>query len=244
MKVINLASSSSGNCYYVEFNNGATLLLEAGIPVAKIKKGLFENGVNLANVDACLITHNHKDHSISAYSLITSEFIKVWGNSTICEKINLLEPLKSKWITSKMHVIAFEVEHDAPQSFGFVIQAGDENLLFVNDCKYFKADLSAILFDVIMIECNYEAKLVHTLHSEAVKSNDQPMIRRYERLLNSHMNERSCLKILKSLKLNKCKAIFLMHLSDRHCNKFNLKKLFTKELNKQVFVCEKNGGVL
>ncbi len=244
MRMECLASSSAGNCYYVEFENTASILLEAGIPVTEIKRKLFNFGKNLSNIDFVLVTHSHQDHVLAVKQLASKEFLQVWGNYTIASKATLLEPLKSKWITSNVQVIPFEVEHDAEMSLGYVINAGAEKLLFVNDCKFFKADVYSIPFDYIMIECNYSAKIVHTLLTQATKDNDKALIKRYERLLNSHMSDRNCLKILKRMNLTNCKGIFLMHLSDRHSNEYEFKNEFKKELNVPVYVCKKNGGIL
>lgn len=244
MRIECLASSSSGNCYFVEFGNTASILIEAGIPINEIKRKLFNIGKNLSNIDCVLVTHNHQDHVLAAKQLASKEFLRVWGNYTIASKATLLEPLKTKWINSKVQVIPFEVEHDAEMSLGFVINAGAETLLFVNDCKFFKADVYSIPFDYIMIECNYSAKIVHTLNTQALKDNNHAMLKRYERLLNSHMSDRNCLKILKRMNLTNCKGIFLMHLSDRHSNEYEFKNEFKKELNVPVYICKKNGGIL
>ncbi len=243
MKLINLASSSSGNCYYVQFNNSASILIEAGLPLKEIKQKLMLHGKTLNDVDAVLITHNHLDHSKSALDLSLKEFKSVYGNSYVASDNCVLEALKQRFITSKINVYPFLVEHDADDSFGYVIQTKDEKLLFVNDCKFFKADLSDIVFDYVMIECNYQARIVHMLYDRAKKENDYQKIKRYERLLNSHMSERNCLKTLKKLNLKSCNAIFLMHLSDGHSNEFEFKSLINKELGVPTYVCKKHGGI-
>ena len=109
MKIINLASSSSGNCYYVQFDNSASLLLEAGLSLKEIKKKLLTYGKTLNDVDAVLITHNHKDHSKSALELSTKAFKEVYGNSYVANEKNTLEPLKPRYLTSKILVIPFLV---------------------------------------------------------------------------------------------------------------------------------------
>jgi len=55
MKLIVIGSGSKGNSYVLQ---GAkqSLLLEAGVPIAKIKEGL---NFNLNGVCGCLITHRH-----------------------------------------------------------------------------------------------------------------------------------------------------------------------------------------
>ena len=43
MKLKCLGSSSAGNCYLLTSNNGETLILDCGIPIKEIKKGLDWN---------------------------------------------------------------------------------------------------------------------------------------------------------------------------------------------------------
>ena len=148
-------------------------------------------------------------------------------------------------VAPSLFIYAFEVEHDIEESVGFVIycQATNERVLFINDCKYTKADLSTFEFDYIFIECNHTAKIVYTLYNKAIKENDVAMIKRYNRLINAHMSERGTIKTLEKLNLSKCKAIFLMHLSDGHANEYEIKNIIKKEFEIPTFVCQKNGGI-
>lgn len=57
-----LGSSSSGNCYLLTSNGGETLILDCGIPIKEIKKGL---DWNIRNVVGCIVSHVHSDHSKS-----------------------------------------------------------------------------------------------------------------------------------------------------------------------------------
>lgn len=43
MKLKCLGSSSAGNCYLLTFNSGETLILDCGISIKEIKKGLNWN---------------------------------------------------------------------------------------------------------------------------------------------------------------------------------------------------------
>ena len=64
MKVIALRSGSSGNCIFVEA--GATrLLFDAGISGRQAEQALFESGQRIRDVDALLISHDHRDHTRS-----------------------------------------------------------------------------------------------------------------------------------------------------------------------------------
>lgn len=57
MEIKVIASSSSGNCYFV--SDGITnLLIEAGVNLNRIRKY-----VNPSSLSGCLISHEHLDHS-------------------------------------------------------------------------------------------------------------------------------------------------------------------------------------
>ena len=62
MKLKCLGSSSAGNCYLLTSDSGETLILDCGIPIKEIKKGL---DWNIRNVVGCIVSHVHSDHSKS-----------------------------------------------------------------------------------------------------------------------------------------------------------------------------------
>ena len=62
MRLKCLGSSSAGNCYLLTSESGETLILDCGIPIKEIKKGL---DWNIRNVVGCIVSHVHSDHSKS-----------------------------------------------------------------------------------------------------------------------------------------------------------------------------------
>lgn len=62
MKLKCIATGSTGNCYALTSNSGETLILDCGIPIKEIKKGL---NWNIKDVVGVLCTHKHLDHSKS-----------------------------------------------------------------------------------------------------------------------------------------------------------------------------------
>lgn len=62
MKLKCISTGSSGNCYTLTSNSGETLILDCGIPIKEIKKGL---NWNIRNVVGCIVSHVHSDHSKS-----------------------------------------------------------------------------------------------------------------------------------------------------------------------------------
>lgn len=66
MKLKTLGTGSSGNCHLLIADNGETLILDCGIPIKEIKRGL---GWNVEKVSGCVVTHSHTDHSKSLNDL-------------------------------------------------------------------------------------------------------------------------------------------------------------------------------
>lgn len=74
MRLKTVATGSSGNCHLLIADNGETLILDCGVPIKEIKKGL---GWNIKNVVGVLCTHRHLDHSKSAVELYNTGFYAV-----------------------------------------------------------------------------------------------------------------------------------------------------------------------
>ena len=66
MKLKCIATGSSGNCYTLTSNSGETLILDCGIPIKEIKKGL---NWNIMGIQGAVCTHCHSDHSLSLEDL-------------------------------------------------------------------------------------------------------------------------------------------------------------------------------
>ena len=68
MTFTSLASSSRGNAYVVS-DGETTLLLECGLTFKELQKRL---GYGVADIPACLVSHEHQDHAKAAAQLLQS----------------------------------------------------------------------------------------------------------------------------------------------------------------------------
>lgn len=252
MNVINLGSSSAGNCFYIELERKdlppVKLLLEAGFPYQEIVRKATRERITLNDIQAILVTHGHGDHCKAVANFIKRRKA-VYANEDVISRFNgdnanVLQHDDVRLIAADTRVMAIDVEHDAPSSLGFVISTSEEKILFVNDCKYFKSDLSNINFDYVFIEANYDGQFLHFAYENAKKEDDLQNIKRYERLFDSHMSMSNCIKHLQKLDLSNCKAVFLMHLSERHANANKFKNEVKNAIKVNTFVCRKDGGIL
>lgn len=56
MKLKCIATGSTGNCYLLTSSSGETLILDCGIPIKDIKKGL---NWNIRGIKGVIISHTH-----------------------------------------------------------------------------------------------------------------------------------------------------------------------------------------
>ena len=228
MKFIQHYSSSSGNLFEVVSNNGERLLIEAGIAWPKMQKALE---YNLLDISGCLLSHLHFDHCKAAKDVMAAG-IDVYASIETLESLGLSEHHRAKELTPRgweqigcFEVLPFETHHDCPGSFGFIIKADGESLLFCTDTSHIDYTFKTA-FNIIMLECSYNTEYLQkrvkekTINAEVAK-----------RLLTSHMSEDECLRTLKNfINLEKCTELHLLHLSADNTNKDRIKKMIKKEL--------------
>ena len=61
MRMMSIASGSSGNSIYAGSDH-THIIVDAGVSRKKIENGLKKAEVSPADLDAILITHEHRDH--------------------------------------------------------------------------------------------------------------------------------------------------------------------------------------
>ena len=141
------ATGSSGNFYYLE-NNGEILLLDAGINIKEIKQTI---DFRVGDVVGCAITHEHKDHALSAGKL-EAMGIRVFRPYEYGQK-----KLKTKM--GNYSIISFEVPHDGVECRAFLIESDCKTILYATDFEYIGYKLNRNI-NLMLIECNYQEDLI------------------------------------------------------------------------------------
>ena len=259
MKAYCLASSSHGNCFILDFNidnQSVKIMVECGISIKDIYRKLAELNISIKDVKCCLITHAHQDHckSVDKLSLLNMPIFASKGtNERVSANCRVFIPNQPNKVLNGLYVFPFEVEHDCEGSVGFIIKTKNETVLFVNDHKKWNCNLVNFKFDYVFIECNYDHKVVYAQYYDLKKQlNDcdekskreiEMKLSQHERNLNSHCSLAGTIKGLQKLNLKNCKAIFLIHLSDRYANEYRMKNEIEKLFKIKTYVCKKEGGI-
>lgn len=151
MRIKTIATGSSGNCYILTTSQGKHLLLDAGLIIKEIKQGL---DFDIGNVEGCVVTHSHLDHSKSA-SKIENMGIRVFRPYEIDKDI-----LKTQ--IGSFAVTSFPVPHNGTPNRAFVIKADGETIIYATDFEYIPYKMREQRFTAMLVECNYQADRITT----------------------------------------------------------------------------------
>lgn len=149
-----LASGSSGNCYVLKDNKGKMLLLDAGIPIMKIKKGC---SWKVSDIVGCVITHKHRDHS-EAVSDLEEMGIPVYKPYEDNSYIGGYGEFKI--VSVPMNDVHGRFKHtDADGTecpcYGFIIEHPEMGrMLYITDTEFVRWRFKDI--NHILVSCNYQ----------------------------------------------------------------------------------------
>lgn len=222
------ASSSRGNLYRVS-DGTSSLLLECGISIKEIRKALHHK---LHEASACLCTHEHQDHAKAAADIMNAGIDLYCSHGTAGalglagHRLHPVQPL-DQFKVGSWTILPFDVQHDAQEPLGFLIQNGSDKLLFCMDSYYIKYLFKNLTH--ICIECNYSK---HTIGPDI-----HPAQKR--RLMRSHMSLETLVKLLAANDLRGVREIHLLHLSDSNSDERLFKDTIQGETGIPVYIARR-----
>lgn len=213
-----LSSGSQGNCYLLNYNN-ETLILDCGISIKEIKKGL---NFDISRVVGICISHAHLDHSLSVKDLCNMG-IKCCNPY----EMDLLDgglPKRMGVTYGSFRVNAFTLPHNNTPNYGYLISVGGQKILYMTDFEYCEYVFTKQKVDHILIECNYQQELV---------SRDLP---NYEHKIRGHCSLDTCKKFIEINKSEKLKTVLLLHMGAETCNAMECVEQVHKIVGDNVYV--------
>ena len=200
-----LASSSAGNAYVVS-DEETHILLECGISHNKLQK---LSGFSLSEFQACLVSHEHKDHAKAVEELISRGMAVYMSPGTAevleTEGAELIED-RNQFNVGSLDIVPFTTFHDAREPLGFLIKSRRDGdvLAFATDTVNLRYKFPGL--NILAIEANYDKAILE-------RCEKMPEKVRY-RIANAHMEIDTLCDYLRSLDLSQCREIHLLHLSD------------------------------
>lgn len=210
MKICTLASGSSGNCLYVE--SGETrILVDAGISLRQIVLKLRKLDVDLTDIDAVVVTHEHSDHTAALRNIgvpvhVASATTHLWS-----DKVGALREFDTdaSFTIRDMLITPFSVPHDALDPVGFSIETGEgKKIGIVTDIGSVTALVRERLrgSDALVIEFNHDNDIL--LYSHYPWDLKQRIRGRL-----GHLSNHQAAELLSELAHGGLKHVVLAHLS-------------------------------
>lgn len=215
-----LSSGSKGNSIFVGTKN-TRILIDAGISHKATQEKLQLIGIDIRDIDAILITHEHVDHIRGLATIATKHKIPIFANSDTAHAIleTLDESPKFKIFSTgetfefgDLEIHPFSIQHDTLDPVAFTIRTSNLKLGFCTDLGFVTTLVKNHLkeCDYLYIEANHEPSMVH--------SSPRPMVYK-QRVLSrqGHLSNQQCAELLREIAHPDLKHIHLAHLSEE-CN--------------------------
>lgn len=176
MRLLNIASGSSGNATYI--GDGDThILIDAGVSRKRILEGLREADISLEDLDAILVTHEHADHISSLGVLERTREIPVYAtggtirgirecrsigtfNYDVLHPITADDPFRIRDLTIR----PLQTDHDAREPVCFRVDSASASCAVVTDLGEYNDYLLQNLqeLDMLMLESNHDVRMLET----------------------------------------------------------------------------------
>jgi len=214
-----LFSGSSGNSVYVSCG-GVKLLVDVGMTASRIEAELREIGVDIREIDAIVITHEHIDH-IRGIGVICRKYgIPVYANEGTWDAILAKEsriPLRcvrtfytgEDFYIDGVNVHPFPIPHDAAEPVGYAFSCRGLKCAVATDIGHIREEWMEAVSgsQAIVLEANHDVEMVHR--------GPYPQ-RLQQRILGrrGHLNNEDSARALLELVRRGTRAVFLAHLSN------------------------------
>lgn len=220
MRMMSIASGSSGNSIYVGTDN-THILIDAGISNKRIEQGLVDAGISPKDLAGIMVTHEHSDHiagigvlsrkyNIPIYA--TEETLKAIKSYKSLGKVDfeLFKPILPDvdFRVGDLTMKPFEISHDAAHPVAYRVQNDKHSVAVATDMGIYNQYIIDHLqnLDCLLIESNHDVRMLET--------GPYPYYLK-RRILGDygHLSNENCGRLLNTLLHDNIKHIFLGHLS-------------------------------
>ncbi|HEY7534718.1 MAG TPA: MBL fold metallo-hydrolase [Thermodesulfobacteriota bacterium] len=210
MKICTLASGSSGNALFVETKK-TKILVDAGISNRQLDVRLKKLGVQISDINAVLVTHEHTDHAaalpfIKAPVYVSSSTVTIWK-----DKVENLKEFESgcSFVLNDTLITPFPIPHDALDPVGFTVETDHKKLGVLTDIGSVTALVKERLkgSNALMLEFNYdESMLLYSSYPWELKQRIKSRL--------GHLSNEDASGLLKDLIHKGLRHVILAHLSE------------------------------
>lgn len=237
-KVCQLFSGSSGNSIYISSGN-AKFLIDAGVSAKRLEKALNDIDVDVSEIDALFITHEHIDH-IKGMRVIASKYgIPVFAENEVLNYMQNKGDVNDKVTAYNFcdmelkgaDISSFALSHDSTACVGYRFNMPDGRCISVCTDTGFvteEAKKAIIGSDLVFLESNHEITMLE---------NGNYPYNLKKRILSDygHLSNNACAEFAKELVQSGTTRIVLSHLSKENNHPDIARQTTISELNEAGF---------
>lgn len=176
MRLVSIASGSSGNCIYIGSDN-THILVDAGISNKRIEQGLNEIGLKGSELSAVVVTHEHSDHIKGLGVLARKHKVPIFGTKETLEEIHgmkslgeypeeLLQPISPdvSFNIGDLELQPFSIDHDAANPVAYRVKHERHSVAVATDMGHFDQYVIDHLqgLDALLLESNHDVNMLQT----------------------------------------------------------------------------------
>lgn len=228
--IASLNSGSNGNCYYIGNQNEA-VFVDAGLSCKETEIRMKRLGLNIHQVKAIFISHEHSDHILGVSALAAKYKMPVYVSGPTLKEAGFwkirqfTQPFTAQQAIeiASIRVTAFQKKHDARDPHSFVVSEAKTHVGVFTDigepCEqlvhYFKQCHAAFL------ESNYD--------EEMLENGRYPFVlKKRIRGGSGHLSNRQALELYTSHRPAFMSHLLLSHLSKENNKPELVESLFNK----------------
>lgn len=172
MKFCSLYSGSTGNSLFVQ-GDETKILVDTGVSAKKIEEGLSSINIDINEINAIIVTHEHIDHIRSAGTMAKKYNIPIYatlGTWNGIDNEKLVRPIEQKnyfkigqeFEIGDLKIMPFATSHDAMDSCGFSITHDNDKISIATDLGEMTRDILKQInkSKFMLLEANYEPEVL------------------------------------------------------------------------------------
>lgn len=153
-----IASGSKGNATLV-FTKNHLLMIDFGIPLKEVESELSKFNKTIRDVDLLLVTHNHADHYRGLKCISPKKQCALEG--TLPGSLHTVLEVNVPFVFDNIKITPFKTSHDATNPCGFMIEEGNERLVYMTDTGCYLSSNTPLIHNptFLVIESNHDISM-------------------------------------------------------------------------------------
>lgn len=230
-----LYSGSSGNSAVIE-EDGKYLLIDMGKSCRMTNNSLKELGLDVADLQGILVTHEHIDHISGLKVFLKKSLVPVYSSGatldvlTVKDQVpvsaNLQEIGKTQQSVGDFGVTAFSTSHDAMDCHGYrIVTPKGKTMCIATDLGYVSHEVHTAMSgaDLVALESNYDPSMLQNgAYPYSLKMRIAGK--------RGHLSNQECAGKIVELAKQGCDKFWLCHLSYQNNTPFAAKQTVANRL--------------